>query len=74
MAREPQRREQAAPLGAAIVPVERALIARAKALEAHVDTLMENVEDDDTDNMLLPLALATVAQEFRALAAELSHW
>lgn len=73
MAREPQRREQPAPISAAIVPFERALIARAKAIEAHVDELVENNPDDEA-RLTDAHALATVAQEFRALAEELKYW
>ena len=63
MAREPQRREQPAPLGAAIIPVERALIARAKNLE-------DQSRATDGGNVYYLF----LAAEFRALAAELSHW
>lgn len=72
MAREPQRREQAAPLGAAIIPVERALRARAKALEAEVDKIIAMGEGYlGVEN---PVTLRRIATEFRSLAEELSHW
>ena len=71
MAREPQRREQPAPLGAAIVPVERALRARAKAIEAQVDTLLAENGDNA---VFLAASLTAVATEFRSLASELAHW
>lgn len=76
MAREPQRSEQARPLGAAIVPVERALRARAEFLSLRASQrnavnqafIMENGPDIES-------ALdVRVADEFRALADELSHW
>ena len=59
MAREPQRSERARPLDAAIVPVQRALIARAKELEA--ETQSGEVQ-------------LVIAAEFRSLASELAHW
>lgn len=68
MAREPQRREQAVPLGAAIVPVERALVARAKAIEEAYDD--GTVRDVSTQADVM----RAVAAEFRALADELHHW
>lgn len=72
MAREPQRSEQPRPLGAAIVPVQRALIARAKAIEAQVDALVEQNGLDDV--AFLAGSLTAVSAEFRALADELAHW
>lgn len=70
MAREPLRREQPAPLDAKLVPVERALIARAKAIEAKAEQL--------TTDSLTPAAeiaaLCRVGAEFRFLAEELKYW
>ena len=63
MAREPQRSDQPKPLGAAIMPVQRALIARAQALE-------EGSRKTDGGNE----TYLFVAVEFRKLAAELHHW
>lgn len=63
MAREPQRSDQPRPLGAAIMPVQRALIARAKALEE------QSGKTDGGNEWYL-----FVAVEYRNLAAELEHW
>jgi hypothetical protein len=72
MAREPQRRERAAPLGAAIVPVQRALLARAKALDDRVAAFGD--DDPSYAGTLEARALTAVAEEFRALAGELEYW
>lgn len=69
MAREPQRSEQPRPLGAAITPVQRALIARAKALEAGIDLTLT-----DTPAVTESNVRRLIAAEFRTLAAELQHW
>jgi hypothetical protein len=69
MAREPQRREQPAQLSAAIVPLERALLARAKAIEAKAQG-----EPEDGDATLTGAFYGQLAAEFRALAEELHHW
>lgn len=69
MAREPQRREQPAPLGAAIVPLERALRARAEALDLEAEHLFAL-----GDAVTNPATLQMIATEFRALADELAHW
>lgn len=65
MAREPQRAAEPRHLNAHIVPVERALIARATAIEEKAEAEM---------SVSLKPALHAVAAEFRALAAELHHW
>jgi hypothetical protein len=60
---EPKRREnRRTHLDASVVPVERALLARAGELEQPVDTA-ERID----------MIKFTVAAEFRALAEEL-HW
>lgn len=64
MAREPQRSDQPRPVGAAIMPVQRALIARATALDDMVER---------SDATLAPV-FAVIAAEYRNLAAELQHW
>jgi hypothetical protein len=69
MARE--RSEQPRPLGAAIVPVQRALIARAKAIEAEMVQLAERPSGVPAIETVI---LHRVAAEFRALADELGHW
>lgn len=74
MAREPQRAAQPRPLNAAVVPVERALLARAAAIQGQVDAIVDNEGDDDEGKLLTAHALATVAEEFRALAEELHYW
>lgn len=73
MAREPQRRNDPAPLGAAIVPVQRALIARAKALEAEAADIGTSLPVDHWVPEAAGVKLA-IAAEFRALAEELLHW
>ena len=71
MAPEPQRREEGVRhLNAHIVPLERALIARAKALE--LQTASSPVTHDMTPGEAV--ILLRVAGEFRALAEELHHW
>lgn len=67
MAREPQRREQPAQLSAAIVPFERALLARAKEIEE----TWTGAEDDQAPGVAARQALAS---EFRLLAIELHYW
>lgn len=69
MARE--RSEQPRPLGAAIVPVQRALLARAKALE---DRVAQGESPVIRINPVEAAVLTSIANEFRALADELSHW
>jgi hypothetical protein len=69
MAREPQRREQPRHLDAAIVPLERALLARAKAIEDTVGDLAEDVAATPEAR-----ALGIVAGQFRGLADELRYW
>jgi hypothetical protein len=73
MAREPQRREQPAPLGAAIVAVERALKARAKVLDEQAQAMMD--DEGRTPVSELNAGIRHIlASEFRSLAAELAHW
>lgn len=80
MAREPQRSEQAAPLGAALVPLERALTARADALDAQAHELHASAGAADIGRQTaedigeLVGRRRLLAKEFRALADELSHW
>ena len=69
MAREPQRREQPAPLGAAIVPVERALRARATAIEQGDLVTSANMSPE-----VVTAVQVILAAELRAFAAELAHW
>lgn len=69
MAREPQRSEQPSPLGAAIMPVQQALIARATALEE-----MAGSDAVVSSGPVEAVIMARVATEFRSLAAELRHW
>lgn len=66
---EPQRRElRRTHLDASVVPVERALLARAEALQAEAEALASG----DTD--LLGGVKAMFAAEFRELAEELHYW
>lgn len=69
MAREPQRREQPAPIGAAIVPVQRALRERAKEIEQGDLTFSANMSPE-----VVTAVQVILAAEFRALAGELGHW
>jgi hypothetical protein len=70
MAQGPQRRaEPVRHLNAHIAPVERALIARAKAIEEQAATAPEG-----PDGELLQAIMEAVAGEFRKLADELHHW
>jgi hypothetical protein len=69
MAREPQRSEQPRPLGAAIMPVQRALIARAKELEGGIDLTLDGTPAVTGSNVR-----RLIAAEFRSLAAELQFW
>jgi hypothetical protein len=63
--REPQRRtEPRKHLDVSVVPVERALLARARVLE----------EESTRVGPASLLTLRTVAAEFRALAEELHYW
>ena len=69
MAPEPQRRQQRRThLDASVAPVERALLARAAAL----DKELEGYEGSEWT----PLAdvYMLMRDEFRALAEELHHW
>lgn len=62
--REQQRREQPRKhLDVSVVPVERALLARAGALD-----------DPDTASDFPPPQRLWLAAEFRALATELHYW
>ena len=63
----PRRDKPKAHLDASVVPVERALLARAGVLEAEYIR-----QDKPTD--LQNLVLLHTAQEFRALAEELHYW
>ena len=69
MAREPQRSEQPRPLGAAIMPVQRALIARAKEIEKDDLIISANMPAE-----VVAAVRVILAAEFRALAEELGHW
>lgn len=73
MAREPQRREQPAQLSAAIVPFERALIARAKVLEEQAQALMDDQDRTPVSEMGAGIR-SILASEHRALAEELKYW
>ena len=66
MAREPQRSVQPRPLGASLVPLERALRARAHAIDGLKDELPVGTAQR--------LFVVGIAAEFRALADELRHW
>lgn len=71
MAREPQRAAEPHHLDARIVPVERALIARADALEAEAEELAnDGIPAYGTEQAVL----LRMAKEFRNLAEELHHW
>lgn len=68
----PRRLEKRRPhLDAQVVPVERALLARAEVLEREVAEGREFIPEDHPERT--PDALRLVAAEFRALAEEF-HW
>jgi hypothetical protein len=70
MANDPRRREQRRThLDASVVPVERALLARAESLETSAEALNQLAIAAPT-----AVILANVAAEFRALAEELHFW
>jgi hypothetical protein len=75
MAREPQREREPRHLDAKLVPVEHALLARAKAIEADAALAVELVTAHPglrtADNVPM---LTRMAAEFRALAEELHYW
>lgn len=77
MAREPQRSPAARPLGAAIIPVERALIARAKALSMEVLTAVDDPDATEEESLTVGITQhvrALVSAELLALAEELKYW
>lgn len=77
MAREPQRRDEPRHLDAAIVPLERALIARAKALSQEVIDEPDAPEATDEQAMIAgvtQVVRALFSRELLALADELHHW
>lgn len=80
---EPQRRERRRThLDASVVPVERALLARAADAEKFAGQLFERAKAPDlaSDEPAAEFAvrraetLDAVAAEFRALAEELHYW
>ena len=77
---DPKRREQRRPhLDASIVPVERALLARASEIGSHrgVARQAARVHGLTAEPLVSVLADAVaeiVATEFRTLAEELHHW
>ena len=66
MAREPQRAEQPHHLDAKLIPLERALLARAAVLDEE--------SRDEAEAALGGAVKLLVSQEFRGLANELHHW
>ena len=74
MAREPQRADQPHHLNPHIIPVERALIARAGVLEGHAADYERDVLEPDGALPEFIEDKLTLAREFRALAEELKHW
>lgn len=73
MAPEPQRRQQRKThLDASVVPVERALIARAGELDKQAEALMSDL---GTPTQELGAGIRRIlASEFRSLAEELHYW
>ena len=72
MAPQPQRREnRKTHLDASVVPVERALLARADALDS---TVTERMASGDTLDLLTLTSYRVFSDQFRALAEELHHW
>lgn len=74
MAPEPQRAAQPHHLNPHIIPVKRALIARASHLEAQAADYERDVLEPDGAFPEFIEDKLTLAREFRALAAELHHW
>lgn len=72
---EPKRREQRRThLDASVVPVERALLARAGAISASVMEVFSAAGDTETAETLAAHVRLDLAQEFRDLADELHYW
>lgn len=72
---EPQRRtERRKHLEASVVPVERALLARAGAISESVMEVFSAAGDTVTAETLAAHIRLDVAQEFRTLAEELHWW
>jgi hypothetical protein len=70
---EPKRRElRRTHLDASVVPVERALLARADELAFAGQTALDNEEGGA--EVLLGTVRAAIGQEFRAMAEELHWW
>jgi uncharacterized membrane protein len=69
----PLRREQRRThLDASVVPVERALLARAAEIQSELDA---RADEPVTDSLLMrATVLDVMASEFRALAEELHFW
>ena len=76
MAAQPPRRTTPAPhLLPQVVPVEKALLARAEAIEADADLLEAQAQKLGPGMPPLDaIACRVVATEFRALADELHYW
>lgn len=72
---EPQRRTQRRThLDASVLPVERAFLARAAAIQAQVSALSTAPVVDDLTDSIMAGALTVVAQEYRTMAEELHWW
>lgn len=79
MAREPQRRDEPRHLDAAIVPVERALRARAHELSSGAMQAFAILGPEREDGTVDPARIEPnlklmLAAELRALADELKYW
>lgn len=75
MAPQPQRREnRRTHLDVSVVPVERALLARAAALEGHAASYERDVLEPGGALPEFIEDKLTLAREFRALAEELHFW
>ena len=60
-------------LDASLVPLERALRARADVLAEQCQAV-DDAPDAEGPTLIMATVLAGVAQEFRVLADELHHW
>ncbi len=80
MAAGPQRRtERRKHLDASVVPVEKALLARAGAIGSHLDVVRQaarvhGLTDEALVGVIADAVAEIVAAEFRAMADELHHW
>lgn len=73
MAAGPQRRENPAQLDARLIPVERALLARAAELE-QASHVTGSPDEYPVEVVIARLVESRMAAEWRKLAEELHYW